>query len=157
MTLTQTSLSVLMLVAGIGIPFMAAMNAGLGEQAKSPMLAVFVLCVVALCVSAVFLAISPPPSINILGTASPVYFFGGALFVLYIASITISAPVIGLGNAVFYVLLGQLLSAALIDHFGLLGAPMVSITPKRTLGLIIMAVGVYLARKDISPLANSIQ
>ena len=36
-------------------------------------------------------------------------------------AITFAAPRIGLANAVFFVLLGQLLMAAAIDHFALLG------------------------------------
>ena len=56
---------------------------------------------------------------------------------------------IGLGNAIFFVLLGQIVAAAIIDHFGLLGAIQSAITPKRALGLVVMAVGLYLARKPV--------
>ena len=47
----------------------------------------------------------------------------------------------------FYVLLGQLIAATIIDHFGLWGAVTTPVTARRLLGLVVMAAGVYLARK----------
>lgn len=145
----QILLSFLMLAAGVGIPIMAAMNAGLGTRMQSPISAVFVLCSVAFCIAALLLIFSAKPSWNMMATTPPIFYFGGAFFVFYIASVTISAPIIGLGNAVFYVLLGQILCAAVIDHYGFFGVSISAITPRRVLGLLIMAIGVYLARKDL--------
>ena len=42
--------------------------------------------------------------------------------VFYILSITTIAPKFGIGNAVFFVLIGQLASAAVIDHFAFFAA-----------------------------------
>jgi len=79
-------------------------------------------------------------------TALPFYYYlGGSLIAFYVLSITWVAPQWGIGNAVAFVLLGQLISMASIDHFGLLGAPMHAITPQRTFGLILMAIGVFFA------------
>ena len=47
----------------------------------------------------------------------------------------------------FFVLLGQLVAAAAIDHFGLFGALRSELTLRRVAGLLVMALGVYLARK----------
>ena len=52
-----------------------------------------------------------------------------------------------MGNAIFFVLLGQLVAAAAIDHFGLWGAIKSTLTLRRGIGIGVMAVGVYLARK----------
>ena len=49
------------------------------------------------------------------------------------------------GNAVAFVLLGQLISMAAIDQFGLLGAPTHAITLQRSVGFILMSVGVFMA------------
>jgi len=51
------------------------------------------------------------------------------------------------GNAVFFVLLGQLVAAAVIDHFGLMGALPFALTPRRALGIAVMALGVWLAKR----------
>jgi len=48
---------------------------------------------------------------------------------------------------VFFVLLGQLAAAAAIDHYGLWGALKAEITVRRVIGIVVMAIGVYLARK----------
>lgn len=149
MTATQILLSTLMLIAGIGIPVMAAWNAGLGSRIGHPIAAVVVLCAVALVISVAFLFFTGIPDLSSAPKVPTFYLFAGALFILYIASITFAAPRIGLANAVFYVLLGQLISAAVIDHYGWWDAVQSPITLKRVAGIFIMAVGVYLARKDV--------
>jgi transporter family-2 protein len=64
----------------------------------------------------------------------------------YVLTITWIAPTFGIGNAVFFVLLGQLVSAAVIDHFGLFGAQVTPVSPLRALGIAVMAGGVALTQ-----------
>ena len=143
-------LSLLMLIAGIGIPIMATLNAGLGQRLASPITASAVLAAVGFVLFAGALSVVGPPPLARFA-AIPLVYYGGALFfVLYILGITIAAPRIGLGNAVFYVLLGQLIAATVIDHFGLWGAIATPVTARRVAGLLVMALGVYLARKPMS-------
>ena len=54
------------------------------------------------------------------------------------------APSFGVGNAVFFVLVGQLVSAAIIDHFALFGSTGSTLTFTRSLGITIMALGVWI-------------
>lgn len=141
-----TFYALLMLCAGIGIPVMATMNAGLGGKLQSPSLAVSVLLVVAFCVSIVCFFIFDGEPKSIYPSSTPLYFYlGGFLFIFYILSITWVAPRFGVGNAIAFVLLGQVLSMALIDHFGLLGANQISLSFQRVVGLLLMAVGIFLA------------
>ena len=74
-------------------------------------------------------------------------FLGGVLVAFYVLSITWVAPRFGLGNAITCVLLGQLLSAAVIDQWGLMGAIVREVTPVRAAGLAIMAIGVVLTQR----------
>ncbi len=145
--------TLLMLAAGFGIPMMANLNAGLGVRLSNPLAAVVVLTGVTFLTSSLVLlasgGIGDLPVIGHFKTIPTVYFLGGVLFVFYITSITWAAPRIGVGNAIFIILLGQLLSATTIDHFGLFGAIKSTITPKRALGLLVMAVGLYLAQKEV--------
>ncbi|ACT59923.1 DMT family transporter [Hirschia baltica] len=145
--------TLLMLAAGFGIPMMANLNAGLGVRLSNPLAAVVVLTgVTFLTSSLVLLASGGIGDLLVIGhfkTIPTVYFLGGVLFVFYITSITWAAPRIGVGNAIFIILLGQLLSATTIDHFGLFGAIKSTITPKRALGLLVMAIGLYLAQKEV--------
>lgn len=142
----QLFFACLMLATGIGIPVMAALSAGLGARYGSPAFAACVLFLVALSIAVVFLfavegGLKQSPKMPV-----PFYFYFGGVFVaFYVLSVTWVAPQFGVGNAVAFVLLGQLISMAAIDQFGLLGAPLHAITLQRAIGLILMAVGVFLA------------
>jgi bacterial/archaeal transporter family-2 protein len=142
------SIAVLMFLTGVGIPIMAAFNSGLGQQLGSPVAATFVLFVVGLILASVVLVMSGGlPDLSRFTFERPHIYFGAAFILFYALSITWAAPRIGVGNAVFFVLLGQLVAAAAIDHFGLWGAVKTEITTRRIAGIAVMALGVYLARK----------
>lgn len=142
----QLFFSVLMLATGIGIPVMATLSAAVGTRYGSPALAASVLFFVALSISVAFLFAveggpKPMPKASL-----PFYFYLGGVFVaFYVLSITWVAPRFGIGNAVAFVLLGQIISMAAIDKFGLLGAPVHAITMQRSIGLMLMSIGVFLA------------
>jgi transporter family-2 protein len=135
-----------MLATGIGIPIMAALSATVGTRYASPGFAASILFLVALSVSATFLfavegGLKPMPKESL-----PFYYYlGGACVAFYVLSVTWVAPRFGVGNAVAFVLLGQIVSMAAIDQFGLLGAPTIPITAQRAAGLVLMSVGVFLA------------
>ncbi|MFA7601775.1 MAG: DMT family transporter [Novosphingobium sp.] len=143
-------IAALMIIAGIGIPLMATLNAGLGKQLASPAAATFILYVVGVVLATgVLLAAGGMPSVEKFRGIGPHFYMGAVFVVFYIVTMTWAAPRIGVGNAVFFVLLGQLVAAAAIDHYGLWGAVRSAITGKRVLGIAVMALGVYLARKPV--------
>ncbi len=138
-----------MIIAGAGIPIMAALNAGLGARIGNPIPAAFVLFLLALAVTAVLTFSNPLPSKDQV-IAIPVHYYLGGLFVaFYILSITWIAPKIGLGNAIFLALIGQLVAAIIIDHYGLLNASKTSVTAARIAGVGLMVAGIYFARKPM--------
>ena len=141
-------IAVLMFLTGIGIPVMAALNAGLGKQLDSPVAATFVFCVVAVLAAVAAMLMTGVPAASRFTLEQPQVYLAALFFVFYLLAITWAAPRIGLGNAVFFVLLGQLVAAAAIDHFGWLGAIQSSLTIRRLVGLLVMAIGIYLARKQ---------
>ncbi len=146
--MTQSTLYAgLAFLAGIGIPIMAALNAGLGHRLGSAPLAASILFAVALVGSILFWSLSGAQSGVAAALNQPFTLYTGGLFVaFYVLMITWMAPRFGVGNAVFFVLLGQLVSAVLIDHFGWNGAPQVTLNPQRIVGVGLMTVGVFLAR-----------
>lgn len=146
---TQTLFyALVMILAGIGIPTMAALNAGLGQKLQNPYLATSILFVVALLASSLFLFVLGGKLTLKSAEGVPFYFYLGGLFVLfYVLSVTWIAPSFGIGNAVAFVLLGQLISITVIDHFSLLGAVHFPLSPARAIGLLFMAVGVFLVVK----------
>lgn len=139
----------IMFLTGIGIPIMAAMNAGLGRQLENPGAATAILFAVALTLSLAALAWYGLPSADRFAGIEAPYLAAGCFVVFYILAVTYFAPRIGLGNAVFFVLIGQLVAAAAIDHFGLLQSIRTPLTFQRGAGLVIMAIGVYLARRTV--------
>ena len=139
--------ALIMLVAGIGIPVLAALNAALGQRLGSPLAAGAVLFCVALAAAVVVLLVSGDVGQLAGLTMAPKHLFlGGLLVAFYVLSITWVAPKFGVGNAVFFVLLGQLISAAAIDHFGLFGAQISPLSLTRAGGIALMAAGVWLTQ-----------
>jgi transporter family-2 protein len=144
------AIAALMFVAGIGIPLMATLNAGLGRQLASPAAATFVLYAMGLVLSlGVMMAMGGVPAADKFSGIRPWFYMGAVFVVFYIVAITWAAPRIGVGNAIFFVLLGQLFAAAAIDHYGLWGAVQSPITWRRLVGIAVMGLGVYLARKRV--------
>jgi transporter family-2 protein len=138
----------IMLAAGIGIPVLAALNAQLGTRIGSPVAAAAVLFVVACLGTALVMGLTGQTS-ALARTAGqpPQLFAAGLLVAFYVLTITWIAPKFGVGNAVMMVLLGQLLSAAAIDHFGLFGARLTALSLQRAAGIGLMTLGVIVAQR----------
>ena len=147
---TAATLSVIMVLAGIGIPIMAALNGGLGARLDNPVQAATLLFALALAVSVLALAFQPKPVAFNLQAVPPHYFLGGLLVAFYVLSVTFVAPRLGVGNAIALVLLGQMLASAIIDHYGWWGAKQASLSATRGIGLLFILGGVALTRSSIA-------
>lgn len=135
-----------MLAVGLGIPVFAALNGGLATRLQNPMLASTVALLAATCVIATALLLTEGVPRIRFDPSIPLWFYLGGVFVaIYILGMTWVAPRFGIGNAVAFVLLGQLISMALIDHFAWFSAAHYPITAQRVLGLALMTVGVFLS------------
>jgi transporter family-2 protein len=124
---------------------MAALNSHLGTKLHSPVLATSILFVVGTVVSLATLFLSGGlPKIPIKEPIPIFFYFGGLFVIFYILAMTWIAPKFGVGNAISMVLLGQLISMAIIDHYGFLGAIKQAISIQRLAGLAFMVLGVFL-------------
>ena len=140
--------ALVMLAAGIGIPILATLNAQLGNRIGSTAAAATVLFLVALCVVSVALILTSGAGSLASVPAQPKHLFlAGFLIAFYVLSVTWIAPRFGVGNAIFCVLLGQMLAASVIDHFGLWGAIARPISLVRVSGIGLMALGVLLIQR----------
>ena len=137
----------IMFLAGMGIPLLAALNAALGRTIGSPSAAALVLFCVALLVGVIATLITGPGALAKVATAPRHLFLGGLFVAFYVLSVTYIAPEFGVGNAVFFVLIGQLVSAAAIDQFGLFGAQINPISLTRAAGIALMALGVWVTQQ----------
>lgn len=140
-------IAAMMLASGIGIPVFAAFNAALGKQLGGPLAATTASFAIGLAIALVLLALTGFPQRATFRFETPHIWFGAVFILFYATGVAFAAPRIGLGNAIFFVLLGQIVAAAAIDHFGWLGAIRSPLTLQRAAGLAVMALGLYLVRK----------
>lgn len=140
--------ALIMLAAGIGVPVLAALNAQLGARIGSPAAAGAVMFLIA-CVTAIAVAASlGQTSAFALIAGQPRHLFlAGLLIAFYLLSISWVAPRFGVGNAVMFVLLGQIIAISVIDHFGLFGARLRPLDLTRSGGIVLLAIGVVLAQR----------
>jgi bacterial/archaeal transporter family-2 protein len=129
----------------LGTPTMAAVNGGLGARSQSPALASVILFCAALLIAIPYLLVAQGMPKAIYSAGTPWYFDSGGVFVMfYLVTITGAAPRSGLSNAVAFVLLGQLAAMSTINHFGLFGVLKNALSMQRCIGLLVMAVGVFM-------------
>ena len=136
-----------LVLAGIGIPMLAALNASLGVRIGSPWAAAVVLFTIALGCAVLVAVITGPGPLTKVPAAPRQLLLADVLISFYVLSITYVAPRFGVGNAVFFVLLGQLVSAAMIDHFWLFGAKLSPLSLTRATGIAVMAFGVWITQR----------
>lgn len=74
-------------------------------------------------------------------------YLGGVLGVLIIYGVVRSIPKVGVAPATTAIILGQVLTASLIDHFGLFGMEKLPFSWQRIAGTLLMAAGAWLLLK----------
>jgi len=73
---------------------------------------------------------------------------GGVLGVLIIYSVVLSIPKVGVAPATTAIILGQVFTAGLVDHFGLFGMHKIPFSLGNVLGTLMMAGGAWLILKQ---------
>ena len=66
---------------------------------------------------------------------------GGVLGAIVVFTTVLLAPKLGIIAMLFFIIVGQLITAATIDHFGLIGMPIREVNITKFIGLIIVAFG----------------
>lgn len=137
-----------MLLAGVGVPMLAALNSQLGARLGAPVAAGFVLFSVGFAAAVILLLISGQARALTTLPSQPKYLLLAGLFMAFYAfSVTWVAPRFGVGNAIFCVLLGQMIAATLIDQFGLFGAAVHTVSMTRAAGIVAMVAGLALIQR----------
>jgi transporter family-2 protein len=72
---------------------------------------------------------------------------GGMLGVGVVSAVVYAIPQLGIGFTVTTLVIAQVITAALIDHFGLLGSPVVILDWRRGLAIAFLILGAILMRK----------
>jgi transporter family-2 protein len=71
--------------------------------------------------------------------------FGGVMSIFIVFAVTVGPPRIGVAATVGIVIAGNLVSAAVIDRYGLFGQDVIPIDRWRLLGLLLLAAGAALS------------
>ncbi|MCI5050099.1 MAG: DMT family transporter [Rickettsiales bacterium] len=144
--MNATHYTLIMILAGIGIPIMATLNSRLGVGLSSPVLAAAAVATSALGLCLFILLFFK--GFKATPTDLPFYYYvGGVLFGIYVISITYVAPHFGIANSIFCVLLGQAACSIVIDHYGLFGTPVYTFSSSRLIGMLLMIAGLFFVRR----------
>ena len=140
------------LAAGALIPVMGALNAQLARHLGGPAQAALGLFGVALAASAFCALLAawvggaglPSPAQT---AAVPLHLWCGGLIVAgYVLSVTAIVPRFGVGNAILFIMVAQILTSGAIDHFGLFGAALRPVGSVRAAGLGLLALGLAITQ-----------
>ncbi len=147
-TLSGVLLAAIALLIGALIPFQMGANINLGRGLGHPFWAI----VVSLCVSLltifplIMLMRIPAPILNNISKIPVWAWFGGIVGVTYITSALFLTPRIGATNFMICIVAGQIFASLIVDHFGLMGLPIIKINAGRIMGATLILVGVFLVQ-----------
>ncbi len=134
------------LCAGGLVPIQGAINAHLGKNLNHPLqasLISFFGAVVLLVV--ILMALSPSlPSMGQLKLVPLYYYSGGVYGVIFVTTVLVLAPHIGIANTLVATIVGQLILSLIMDHFGVFGLTKYPISGIRILGCVGLLVSLYL-------------
>jgi len=147
-TLSTILFTLAALIAGALVPFQAGSNAALGRALGHPLWAtVASLLVSLLVVLPLMLAMRvPTPSLGQAPHLPWWAWFGGVAGVVYITAALLLTPRMGAAGFIVCVIAGQMLTALLIDHFGLVGLPPKEANVGRIGGVALICVGMLLVQ-----------
>ena len=137
---------------GMLLPIQAASNAGASRYFGDVSYAVLLSFIIgSILVTAYILIAKPSLNSEITQLSIPKYLlFGGLISVTYTFAITYLSPRLGVGNTLFIIIVGQMVAALLVDHFGVFEAVKQEVSLKRISGVILMLIGIYLANQKNS-------
>ena len=142
-------LGALAVIIGALIPVQAATNAAMSRVTGSVAITSLALLAIGFGVVAAWAIVTrvPLPSLEAFRHVPAYGYFGGFVIASYLISITFLAPRLGVGNAIRLVVSGQIVAAVIIDHVGLFGVVVQQLTVGRAIGVVLMIIGVILARR----------
>lgn len=137
-------------LAGLLLPLQVAFNNKLTSVSGNPTtssLVSFSVGTIALLIYSVFGQVSFQKSFLPLGHAPWYAWIGGLVGALYIISTVVASPRIGIVVFLIIVILGQLTTSALLEHFGWLGTPLKPFNWLKGIGVVLVLSGVLLLKK----------
>jgi transporter family-2 protein len=137
------------LVAGMMGPLQAGLNGKMGRAIESPVYAALISFAVGTLVLFCYALATRIDFTSIRHAADTHWSVWGAGFLgaFYVTAAIILTPRLGAALTFGLVVAGQLVMAIFMDHFGLLGVPVQSLSWQRFAGIALITTGVILIRK----------
>jgi transporter family-2 protein len=138
-----------LLVGGL-MPIQAILNTRLGKQIGGPLMASLMsFSVGLLCLLILNVVINPSVVLQLKpSTTSPWYLWlGGLLGAIFVAYITVINQQQGVALTFALVVSGQILVSLLVEHYGLLGSVVRTITLDKIIGAALIIIGIILIKK----------
>ena len=152
MSLSNTTWFLLLTAILIGslLPVQGILLSKLGALLNHPIQATLVSYIGGSVVCLIILAASNAvyPSIQDLSIIDWRLYTAGFLGAIFVSGMLYLMPVVGVANMLAAAIVGQLIMAVSIDHFGWFGGLQVSVTPSRVLGVALLLVGLYFIQRE---------
>lgn len=142
------SLFTLGVIAGSMITIQSVLNSALGQKTGN-FGSVLVLTIVSMALLVILIVAFPNTADlkNIPGISEWYLYLGGAFGVAILAAPIFLIPRIGATSTLTALVVGQLLLALIIDHFGLFSFPKIEINSIRIMGLALLVAGAFLIKQ----------
>ncbi len=137
----------IVLLAGVGVAVQPPTNAALAKISGSLWLASLVSFAVGTMVLAAGWAALDRTPLSALRGAPGWAWAGGLYGACFVAALAYAAPRLGLASTLTIAVAGQLVTAILLDHFGLLGLKVEPVSVARVGGVALVIAGVLLVRR----------
>lgn len=138
-------LSGLGIIAGCLIAIQTVLNSSLGQRVGN-LGSVFVITLTSVLIVLGLMVIFPSTTDfhALPGKDGWYLYIGGALGVIVLVSSVFLVPRIGTSATLILIVLGQAITALVIDHYGLLASPKIEVTLARGIGVLLVAAGAFL-------------
>lgn len=134
------------LIAGIGVALQPPTNAALAKASGSVWLAALISFAVGTAALLIVWLFDRTP-LSAARSAPWWAWAGGFYGAAFVAALAFVTPRLGLAVTLTAAIASQLVTAMLIDRFGLLGLPQQPITPTRAIGVALVIIGVVVVRR----------
>ena len=128
------------------VPIQGSLNAHLSKGLNHPLQATFISFFGAVILLVLILfALGPAlPSMAQLKSIPFFYYTGGAYGVVFVTTILVLAPRIGIANTIVATIVGQLILSVILDHCGAFGLARYPVNGWRVIGCLGLLVSLYL-------------
>lgn len=139
----------LAIFAGIIVTIQAGINSRLGMKINNPEFATLITFIIGSIFLIAYLLIlkKPYPTLATLKSVPIWMYLGGLTGAIYVLSVIVSTPQLGVANVTILLLFAQIIASLVIDHFNLFGLGQRTVDVYKIIGVLLVIGGVFLVNK----------